>query len=168
MDINLADVIIKRLLEKNPKGITTGEIKDIYRNFDTQGWLLTIRHLMDENFVIWRAMDYYKLDPSRIVEIKEFGSYSAYLQSKEESKKLKSDSETLAFKKLNYDAKLSKWQVKTFWSVFIFGLVGGCLGIASFVMQVLPKDKPQEKATQSVQKSDSTKMTKQAVFKAVK
>jgi hypothetical protein len=35
--------------------------------------------------------------------------------------------------KLTYEYKLSKWKVKTFWPVFVFGLIGFISGIYNFI-----------------------------------
>lgn len=39
--------------------------------------------------------------------------------------------------KLIYDSKISKWQTKTFWWIFFFGLIGGICGIISLVIQIM-------------------------------
>jgi hypothetical protein len=43
----------------------------------------------------------------------------------------------LELKKLRYDVKLSKWQVKTFWCLFFIAIVGSILGAIAFFCQVL-------------------------------
>jgi hypothetical protein len=43
-------------------------------------------------------------------------------------------------KKLIYDTKLAKWQAKTFWWFFGIAVIGGGLGLASFIWQILDKN----------------------------
>lgn len=64
---------------------------------------------------------------------KDFGGiekYNEYLKEKQEEKLRL---EKKANDKLHDDAKLSKWQVKTFWPVFIFGLIGFIFGVFNFI-----------------------------------
>lgn len=46
--------------------------------------------------------------------------------------------------KLHNDAKLSKWQVKTFWPVFIFGIFSFILGLYNFITQIEDSRKTKE------------------------
>lgn len=62
-------------------------------------------------------------------------------QYQDELNRLKKDEEIkeLSNTKLYWDSKISKWQVKTFWPVFIFGLFGLTFGIYNFIDQLKGK-----------------------------
>ena len=82
---------------------------------------------------------------------KEFlskGGFKALVEKENRGVNRESEIEELQFIKLKSDAKISKWQVRTFWPIFIFGLVGFIFGIVNFIDQ--RKDK---KIIEEVQQS---------------
>ena len=56
----------------------------------------------------------------------------------------------LSMSKLKWDSKLSKWKVKTFWPVFLFGLTAFVLGIVNFV-----DNRKKAESIEELQKSNS-------------
>jgi len=66
-------------------------------------------------------------------DFKNNGGFKTYFQEELNRFEKKEEIDTLALKKLRWDSKLSKWQVKTFWPVFGFGLIGFIFGVFNFV-----------------------------------
>lgn len=60
------------------------------------------------------------------------------LEADEEKKRKREEAN---YEKLLLETRLAKWQVKIFWPSFIFLLIGSCLGIASFLMQLNSESK---------------------------
>lgn len=67
---------------------------------------------------------------------KRFGSYEKYRKQQKKEKDEKLRNEKIQSDKLLNDAKLSKWQAKTFWPLFVIALVGGICGILSLIFQL--------------------------------
>jgi predicted transcriptional regulator len=63
----------------------------------------------------------------------DYGGIEKYNEHQKEKQEEKLRLEKKANDKLHDDAKLSKWQVKTFWPVFVFGLIGFIFGVFNFV-----------------------------------
>jgi len=75
------------------------------------------------------------------------------LQAKEEAK------EKLITDKLEIDYKLSKWQIKTFWWIFGFGLFGGIYGAIDLITTLSkPTDSQQEQITKEQMESELSKL----------
>lgn len=72
-------------------------------------------------------------------KIEAFLKNGGYVKKEQQDEVTKQELEKIeGYKKtkLKYDAMLSKWQVKIFWPVFIFTLIGSALGIISFFLQI--------------------------------
>jgi hypothetical protein len=70
------------------------------------------------------------------IKTKEFirqGGFKAILDKQNTEKHRNIEIDELTLRKLRWDTKLSKWKVKTFWPVFIFGLVGFIFGVFNFI-----------------------------------
>jgi hypothetical protein len=68
---------------------------------------------------------------------KEFlmqGGFKAIVEENNRIANRNNESDKLSFEKLQLDSKLSKWQVKTFWWIFSFGIIGGVYAIISIVI----------------------------------
>lgn len=76
--------------------------------------------------------------------IEKFIEHTRTIDSRKE--KLKQIEE----QKLINDSKISKWQAKTFWWVFVFGLIGGICGIISLTMQIKENINKQKPKTENV------------------
>lgn len=62
-------------------------------------------------------------------------------------------------KKLHNDSKLSEWQVKTFWPLFIFGIFGGLYGGYDIIKNLTKsEDVKQELVTKSEMESELSKL----------
>ena len=66
-----------------------------------------------------------------IVEI--YGGIDKYLSHEKAENEENIRLDKAKHEKIYNDAKLSKWQIKTFWYVFIFGLIGGFYSIYSII-----------------------------------
>ena len=64
---------------------------------------------------------------------KEKGGFAKIYQDELTHFVKEEEKEYLSMKKLKWDIKLSKWQVKTFWPVFVSGLIGFIFGVFNFV-----------------------------------
>lgn len=87
-------------------------------------------------------------------QIVQSGGWIQFLERKKIIEKVR-DEETkrdkeVERKKSTYDLKLKKWQVKTFWPVFVFGLAGFLIGIFNLVYS-LSKSKSAEKQEQRIE-----------------
>lgn len=64
------------------------------------------------------------------------GGFVGIYEKNQNKIKYDSDLETIRMNKLKWDSKLSKWQSKTFWYVFVLGIIGGICGIVSLGLQL--------------------------------
>jgi len=80
--------------------------------------------------------DYHKLTTQgrRVIDLGGWKKFLEQEKIKESEEAFKIQKET---EKLNYETKLSKWQVKTFWPLFIIALIGGICGIVSLILQLI-------------------------------
>jgi hypothetical protein len=104
---------------------------------------------------------------SLFIENGGFNRLNTQLQN--ERKRL-SDNQKIEDAKLRWDARLSKWQVCTFWPVFIGGFIGGIFGTASLVLELedrgyltLPIELRKSQTEQIEVSTNSNDTTKQAV-----
>jgi predicted transcriptional regulator len=65
---------------------------------------------------------------------KDYGGIEKYNEHQKEKKEENLRLENIKNRKLESDAKLSEWQVKTFWWVFSFGIIGGIYAVISIVI----------------------------------
>lgn len=79
-----------------------------------------------------------------VTENQDGETYSITKLGREKLSQLKINFETSEIdknaerKKLHNDSKLSEWQVKTFWPVFLFGFIGFGLGCYNFINNLTP------------------------------
>ena len=65
--------------------------------------------------------------------VDNYGGIDKYLEHEKAEKAERNRLEKLKNEKLYLDTKLARWQVKTFWYVFIFGLFGGFYSMYSMI-----------------------------------
>lgn len=170
MDLKIADDILAYYYSIHPN---IEHISDVYRKKNIKydnDVKRVFEFLKRENYIEPEGGLHFKLGDPAVDIIEIHGSLQQYYNALKEEEKEAAILQEISKQKLIYDTKISKWQTKTFWPVFIFGLIGGCLGIASFIMQVMPKKdtKPKQEIAHPVQKTDSTKTIKQAILKPAK
>src|SRR5664280_2558850 len=96
-----------------------------------------VNHLVNDGYVLGNGSQFrYNFT---ITPFLESGGYTG----REERRKIETEEkrrrEEASDKKMQYETKLAKWQVKIFWPAFIFTFIGSVLGIASFIMQLVAK-----------------------------
>lgn len=164
MDIEKVDIVVNIFRKYHPRGITPALFKksETYINLLEFDKILTF--LIDEGIIYKKAHDYYKLHPEKVSDLNKAWGYSNYIQSIDNKKKKEQEFKQISLVKLKNEAKLTSWQVKTFWPVFIIALVGGILGTASFIMQISGNKttKQEQQVVQPIikQKTDSLKIIK--------
>jgi len=87
-------------------------------------------------------------------KILTYGSFSAYLDELKKKQEAQEKIQQIQNKKLEDDAKLSKWQVRTFWWFFGFSLVSLCYGVYDFITD-LNSDKSLDRIELSNQQLES-------------
>jgi hypothetical protein len=105
------------------------------------------KFLLEEEILSQWNTDQYVITKKGQDIIQKFnGKIEEYLRDKDKIQEEYLKLEQARNVKLYYDLKHSKWQARTFWWVFIFGLIGGICGIISLVMQINEKaNKPESK-----------------------
>lgn len=87
------------------------------------------------------------------------GGFTALYEKKEKEQKEILRLETVKNRKLESDAKLSEWQVKTFWWIFIFGLFGLIFGVYNFIDNLkTAKEKELQEQTNQRMESELSKL----------
>lgn len=66
--------------------------------------------------------------------------------------------ENVERKKLHNESKLSEWQIKTFWPLFIFGLFGGLYSTYDIMMTLTKVEDSKEQVTKSEMESELSKL----------
>jgi hypothetical protein len=69
-------------------------------------------------------------------EFHDQGGFKKVYEDQQKEQIRKQEISNLELSKLRSDAKLSKWQVKTFWWFFFVAIVGSILGAIAFFIQV--------------------------------
>jgi hypothetical protein len=77
-------------------------------------------------------------------KFKEHGGFEKIYQDELTRIEKKEEIDSLSIKKLKWDTKLLKWKVKTFWPVFVFGLLGFIFGLYNFITQIVDSRKTKE------------------------
>ena len=78
----------------------------------------------------------HKLTPlgRKVIDLGGWNKFLEQEETKESEETIKIQKET---EKLNYETRLAKWQLKTFWPIFIIALIGGICGIVSLILQLI-------------------------------
>jgi hypothetical protein len=100
-----------------------------------------ITQLLDMNIITLASdsafdRDYYKLT-SLGRDVINIGGWEKYLEQEKITEKENVQDKQKENEKLTYDLRLAKWQVKTFWPLFIIALIGGICGIISLILQII-------------------------------
>lgn len=96
-----------------------------------------VRELLNDNIVFVPGNSNEDIGyQNEITDFLENGGYERLEKQNEIRDQTNKKKEELELKKLNWDSKLAKWQVKTFWLFFILAIIGGVCGIISLVLQI--------------------------------
>jgi len=136
---SIIDAIITKLSSKDKENLLQLYLDEFSSNdYSEYNKIVT---LLGEKNIISPASDsmfdkdYYKLT-SLGREIKKIGGWAKYLEQENLKEKEVALIQHTENKKLNYETKLAKWQVKTFWPLFIVAVFGGICGIISLIIQI--------------------------------
>lgn len=126
------DIVIKRFYSYLPNGKYYCEsVSNLNLEIKEQQEIL--KFLVDES-IIKDVGDQSHILSSKGKEIVEiYGGIDKYLEHEKSEKDESNRLEKLKNEKLYLDTKLAKWKVKTFWYVFIFGLLGGFHTVYSII-----------------------------------
>ncbi|BAX81978.1 hypothetical protein [Labilibaculum antarcticum] len=164
MDIDMLDVLVNVFRRDYPISLRIRDIQRARTGIPPIMLEKALTFLVSEKILICPDKDSYELNPDIYRDIEAHYGYGNYIRSLQEEKKKKQDYNDISFEKLNNDAKIARWQTKTFWPVFIFGIIGGVFGVISFIMQV--SENKETKQGQQVNqptiksKADSTEIIK--------
>ncbi|RXP45999.1 hypothetical protein EC396_14740 [Lutibacter sp. HS1-25] len=67
------------------------------------------------------------------IDVLEIGGWNKYQDFLKQQKKDKKEKERIEFEKSKIDLRLKKWQVKTFWPIFIFAFIGFGFSVYNFI-----------------------------------
>jgi hypothetical protein len=155
------DLILRYLLEQNnSRDISNFEIqKKLFPNEDNE----QVSYLLNNIIKFGNDIIKYSI---RIEDIKRFdcfvqatyrtrifiekeNGFVGLFEKSEKTQKEKDRLQKIQNKKLEDDAKLSNWQIKTFWWFFFFSLVGFCYGFYDFIT-----DQKSDKSLEIIEKSN--------------
>jgi len=164
-DIHILDFIINTSLEKGR--VFTDDLPPLEKktSLDNQREIkyTAYQHFLDilslfEVVKIDKNLSNLRIEPIE-VKTKNFqrnGGFKAIYDKQLHESARKRESDELYFKKLKWDSKISKWQVKTFWWIFMLALIGGVYSLVDFTKNLI--DKNQEQVTKSQFESELSKL----------
>ena len=127
------DKVIKRFHSYLPLGNNYSDSVNDFK-FEYKEQLGILKFLCDKSILVpWGEHGKHILSDIGEDIVDNYGGIDKYLAHEKEEIAEKKRLEKLKNEKLHFDTKLSKWQVKTFWFVFIFGLVGGFYSVYSII-----------------------------------
>jgi len=112
-----------------------------------------LKFLVDNDILVeWGEYDKHILSPKGKAVFFFFCGIDKFLTHEKEESAEKNRVECLKNEKLFFDAKLSKWKVKTFWIIFIFGLFGGFYSIYSIIHSIVVGESEDLKIERTLEK----------------
>jgi hypothetical protein len=139
-EIEKLDLIIERLVSTRNRLGHPDLIKDLGLKISEEEARYLCNVLISD-----RVVDSINTSISELVIIKythstqlfyEQGGYAKRNEIKKQIQDENLRNKRIQDEKLRSEAKLAKWQVKTFWWIFLLALIGGICGIVSLVMQL--------------------------------
>jgi hypothetical protein len=67
------------------------------------------------------------------IDVLEIGGWKKYQEFLEQQKKDNKEKERIDFEKSKIELRLKKWQVKTFWPIFVFAFIGFGFSVYNFI-----------------------------------
>ena len=134
MNYKNIDTVIEIFEKALPNGVSylnTSETKTI-----TYEEMKVIKKYLHDNEIIsdWSDPTAQILTPKGETIINVHGGIENFLQYEQTEKEKQEQITEITNEKLKNDVKLSKWQVKTHWWVFLFGLLGVALTVVSLIL----------------------------------
>jgi len=143
-DYEKIDKVITRYFSYLPLGTNFSDSVHDFK-FEYKEQLGILKFLVDESILInWGEHGKHILSPKGEEIIKIHGGIEKYFENKKKENEEIIRIKNIKNEKLINDAKISKWQVKTFWYVFIFGLIGGVYAVYSIINSVLGESEEQK------------------------
>ncbi len=141
---NNIDKVIKRYYDYLPYGADFSDTT--YDLIETPDEIVEIKNILVDYSIIDYWGNYNKFILSKIGEsvINKHGGFEKYLLYLDKENKEKEKLYKIENDKLLLDAKLSRWQVKVFWYVFILGLIGGIYTIYSILNSAFGESQEQK------------------------
>lgn len=138
------DIIINRFYSYLPNGndysVTVRDLK-----FESKEQSEIRKFLIDESIIKdWGTHGQLIISKKGEEIVNVYGCIVKYLEHEKEVRTENIRLEKARHEKIYNDAKLSKWQAKTFWFVFIFGLIGGVYTIYSIMHSVVGESEEQK------------------------
>jgi len=139
-DIVILDLIIDKILELGyfievDNLFKSGEITEPdykKRELEFQRLLTIIEEL--KCATVNHSDQGWRVEPNRnTLTFQKNGGFKTYSQEELNRLEKEREIEILTTNKLRWDSKLSKWQVKTFWWIFVFGFFGFIFGLYNFI-----------------------------------
>ena len=90
-------------------------------------------------FILLKTKGFIELERNRYSvtekgsEVIEIGSWNKYQDFLKQQKKDIKEKERIYFEKSKIDLRLKKWQVKTFWPIFVFAFIGFGFSVYNFI-----------------------------------
>lgn len=153
------DLILEYALENKDRHISSNEIqKEVFPHFDIdeiEFLFKKMQNTVDEVADI-RISEYNCLIIATGIT-KVFLSQGGFTKTEKdnlEQKRKESEKNIIEFEKSVIDLKLKKWQLKTFWWIFGFAIIGSGLSVYNFINNLLPS-KNEVKQEQKIEKMES-------------
>ncbi len=134
MDKELRILFLKTKLENESKNLNSDSFFELVK--DKMGWV-------KYNLIYSEYASNSLLDAETHTKLTEIGKTTLYTLEAEYKHEIK-DKEAER-KKLHNESKLSDWQVKTFWPLFIFGLFGGLYSAYDIIKNLTKVENVQSK-----------------------
>lgn len=114
-------------------------------NFETKEQYEIRKFLIDESIIKdWGIYGKHIISKKGEEIVNVYGGIDKYLEHEQEVRAENIRLDKARHEKIYNDAKLSKWQAKTFWFVFIFGLIGGVYTIYSIIHSAIGESEEQK------------------------
>ena len=96
-------------------------------------------NLYNKAFIFLKTKGFIGIERHRYVlfekgmDVLEIGGWNKYQEFLEQQKKDNKEKERIDFEKSKIDLRLKKWQVKTFWPIFVFAFIGFGFSVYNFI-----------------------------------
>lgn len=132
------DIILEYAVERLGQPITSGEIlKELFKENSFEEIDFLIEKMAN---TVDKVADITLGEYSNVIIANEItkiflkqGGFTATEKKANELKKRELEKEQIEFEKAIIDLRLKKWQVKTFWPIFVFAFIGFGFGVYNFI-----------------------------------
>jgi len=137
------DMILKYALSKNGEVVSSHAIqKEVLPEISTDEVELLFKRIQNSiDEVAEVTISEYNCFIESTGITQKFINQGGFFQSEKETKELEKKQaklDELEFEKSIIDLRLKKWQVKTFWPIFFFAIIGTGLGVYNFINSFSP------------------------------